>query len=871
MRFVIAKASTSVPRGYGPILPRPAAGHAAGPLVDKKEFVTVWGGGGIIRYSGPDEISVEPIARVRSFDNAAQSLVDHLNGVATRTSRYASKLGLTKTGYIAGILHDVGKHSSAFGRYLRASAGIVDGEPTGAGSSRVDHSTSGAQLAVEMLAGDSAGSRISAEAVALVIASHHSRGGLLDVLLPNSSDPSQSSALGARLDRDTAVTHLEDVRKRLSAGIRELLEDHRMALDAAAEWETIRMTVKQITERTPRLLVLGLVVRFLFSCLIDADRSDSADFEDPSRANLVHNDEYPSWRSLIEPVEKRIRSFPLDSPLSRVRSGVAAACLESASKEPGLYYLSVPTGGGKTLSALRFALHHASRHDLERIIFVLPYTSIIDQNAEVVRALYRNLSEKRFSLVLEHHSNLAPENDSDEARLLAENWDAPIVFTTMVQFLDAFFAAGTQPPRRLHRLAKAVVVFDEIQALPIKATHMFNNAVRFLTELAGATVVLCTATQPLLHAVDASKGAIPQSPADHSSCLVSVDTEMLRRTCIVDRTSARGINYAEIAMLAADSLRTEYPSVLIVVNTKRSALEIYRALQSVDSGAETYHLSTSMCPAHRKHVLDSVQFALDHCSPMICVSTQLIEAGVDLDFGIVIRALAGLDSIAQAAGRCNRHATRATGTVYVVKVADERLGNLRDIRDGIDAATRVLHEFRENPAALHHDLLSAAAMERYYRYYFHLRSHLMDFPIPRDSDLGRDDSILELLSTNRKSKEQFQRVGGSLRFILPQSFATAAREFAAIETNTRGVLVQYGQEARNVIAALSETYDPLLLRELVRASQQFTVNLPAAQFEDLTERRTFPEVRPGLGIHYAPPNYYGETGLALVQESTLWA
>lgn len=818
---------------------------------------------------------MDPIARVRSADNATQSLVDHLTAVADRASVYASKLGLSRTGFLAGILHDVGKHSAAFARHIRVSSGMDTNEPVGSGPSRVDHSTSGAQLAVDLLSGDSAGSRIAAESVALIVASHHSRAGLLDVLLPNSTSPNEASALGRRLERDTSVTHVEEVRDRLHPAIKQVLEAGGLASRAGEEWKALRTVLQGIPEAKPRLMILGLVVRFLFSCLLDADRSDSAQFEDPRRKDAVFEDVYPSWDTLIEPLEHRLETFPQDSRLNTIRAGVARACRDAASAVTGLFYLPVPTGGGKTLSGLRFALHHARRHRLDRIFFVLPYTSIIDQNAEVVRRLYSEGSRADLQPVLEHHSNLAPEKATDETRLMAENWDAPIIFTTMVQFLDAFFAAGTQAPRRLHRLARAVVVFDEIQALPIKVTHMFNNAVRFLTEVAGSTVVLSSATQPLLHTVDGSKGAVSHGPDDPSRSIVTtadIDFAPLRRTRVIDRTSPPGMSYSELAAFADDILEPEYPSVLVVVNTKRSALETYRALQGGASQAEVLHLSTSMCPAHRKNVLQSIQSNLRDRSPMICVSTQLIEAGVDLDFGTVVRALAGLDSIAQAAGRCNRHALRTTGNVHVVDVSDEKLGNLQDIRDGVDAAARVLHEFRESPAEFDHDLLSAKAMSRYYRYYFHLRSHLMDFPISSDSDLGRDDSILELLSTNGKSKEQFQRIGGrELRFMLPQSFATAAKHFAAIETNTRGVLVQYEQGARDLISALSETYDPSLLRALWRSAQQYTVNLPASQFEELAEKRTFPEVRPGLGIHYAPPNYYCETGLTLAQESSLWA
>ncbi len=252
----------------------------------------------------------------------------------------------------------------------------------------------------------------------------------------------------------------------------------------------------------------GLLLRLLFSCLIDGDRTDTADFDKPRGASFRQHGEYVSWQQLIDRLERKLATFQRERWVDQCRNDISHHCLAAAERPKGIFTLTVPTGGGKTLASLRFALHHAKRWNMDRVIYVSPYISIADQNAQVVREVLEPKECDFASIVLEHHSNLTEEKESWRGSVLAENWDAPVVFTTAVQLLESFFGGRTSSVRRLHALTKAVIIFDEVQTLPVRVIHLFNNAVNFLVEQCGATVVLCTATQPLLHQVDATKGAM---------------------------------------------------------------------------------------------------------------------------------------------------------------------------------------------------------------------------------------------------------------------------------------------------------------------------------------------------------------------------
>jgi CRISPR-associated endonuclease/helicase Cas3 len=579
---------------------------------------------------------------------------------------------------------------------------------------------------------------------------------------------------------------------------------------------------------------IGLLQRLVFSILVDADRIDSADFESNFSARARPAGKYVPWATLCRRAEDALSDMSGAtgcSQVNRVRQDISRWCLDAADRTAGIYTLSVPTGGGKTLASLRFALNHARVRGLDRIVYVVPYTSIIDQNADVARAVLEPDGADAGRVVLEHHSNLLADRRTGLNSLLAENWDAPVVYTTSVQLLEALFGSGTRSVRRLHQLARAVVVFDEIQTLPVRCVHMFNNAANFLVEHCRSTVLLCTATQPLLDKVDPARGAVRMGADREIVPDVSALFDQLARVEVINAVRPEGWSSANIATLAIEQIQHS-GSCLIITNTKRAALEIHSLLSGA-TAAPVYHLSTSMCPCHRREVLGVVRRLLAAAMPVACVSTQLIEAGVDVDFGSVVRLLAGLDSIAQAAGRCNRNGRRSMGRVWVVNPTDENLSMLADIRIGRDIARRVLDELAVQHSSGPAAPIGPEALARFYDYYFHRRAEEMSYTVEVD---GVRDTLLELLSTNSKGAAAYRKAAGKdSGLALRQAFGTAASLFEAIETDAQGVLVPYNDEARDLIRIIQGTGDPAATQAALRSAQQYTVNVLRSSLQRLLD------------------------------------
>lgn len=813
------------------------------------------------------------IAHVRS-DAEVQLLKTHLESVGALAAVFAAKFGLAKHGELIGLLHDLGKYSDEFQAYIKSATGMYnqdeDAEFVDASElkGKVDHSTSGAQFIWEQLATKSPIHHALAQVLALCVASHHS--GLIDCLKPRAERPVEDG-FSKRMGKSSEKTHLQEVKTKADPSVMQrasaLLEDGDLS-SAFQQW------LRSLHERAPganraekdqspaQKFQQGLLVRALFSCLIDADRIDSADFEYPGRARQRHLGTYEAWGALIQRLERHIGSFPTAHPIDGLRRDISDHCLKASERPTGIYSLTVPTGGGKTLASLRFALHHAKQHGLDRIIYVIPFTSIIDQNAEVVRRILEPAGIKAGSAVLEHHSNLTPDKQSWRSKMLSENWDAPVVYTTTVQLLETLFGAGTRGARRMHQLANSVLIFDEIQSLPVNCVHLFNNAMNFLADHCKTTVVLCTATQPLLNEVDASKGAIRLSEGHEIMPNVGQLFDDLKRVEVANRRKPGGWSQAEVADLAIEQVK-EAGSCLVIVNTKKAAQAVYQLCRQFP-GAEVFHLSTGMCPANRKAQLNSIRLRLQTkpSLPTLCVSTQLIEAGVDVDFAAVVRYAAGLDSIAQAAGRCNRNGHREKGMVYVInpQSEDENLSRLHDIRIGKEKAEGVLIDFAEDPASFGGSCIGPLAMGRYYQDYFFARAADMSYPLAREVT-GRDDDLLSLFGANEKAASDYAQNHGKspppLRF--RQSFMTAAKAFKAINAPTEGVIVPYSSEGKALIADLCAAYLPDKEFELLRRAQQYSVNVFAHQREALSKEGAVREIREGTGILYlADARYYSE-------------
>ncbi|NLF50647.1 MAG: CRISPR-associated helicase Cas3', partial [Leptolinea sp.] len=662
------------------------------------------------------------IAHRRERDGKEQLLTTHLTQASELAERFAEKVGLPELGKILGLLHDLGKASKEYQDYLGSAEGLINPDEDDyvdykAMKGRIDHSTAGAQLAYKKLASRGREGKVLAQFLALALASHHS--GLIDCLKPDGANEFQR-----RIMKDYKDTHLAEAIEKLPV-IEKLLDDILTQPIEQRFWEKLT-AMKDGKEDVTLPFKHGLLARFLLSCLLEADRLNTADFEKPDNEAIRNYGKYISWEVLIERLEVKYAKYAQETAqmkpgrsleVNQLRAQVAQACLEAAEKNKGIYQLTVPTGGGKTEACLRFALHHARAHKMDRVFYIVPYITIIDQNADKLRKILEKENE-RDKVVLEHHSNLTPEKETRRHNLLAENWDAPIVFTTQVQFLETLFGSGTRDARRMHQLANSVIILDEVQTVPIKIIHMLNAALRFLTHDCGSTVVLCTATQPPLD----------QLPNEYRKLTIESEQkiiqnaanlfEKLRRVEVYDERKPGGLTNSDVVNLVERAL-DEKSSVLVVVNTRASAQAVYKQIKARDLGAELYHLSTNMCPAHRMDVLENkIKPKLDAKEPVICVSTQLIEAGVDIDFGAVIRALAGLDSIAQSAGRCNRHGLREDGgSVWVINLQEENLDRLEDIKIGREHTQRVLDDFVENAESFDNDRIGLDSIATYYSFY----------------------------------------------------------------------------------------------------------------------------------------------------------
>lgn len=820
------------------------------------------------------------IAHLRKSDEQIQSVQAHLKETAALAKVFAQKLNLESAGELLGLMHDFGKYSRKFQKYIHDETGLfnpdLDDEESTPDGSKVDHSTAGAQWVYRELRKFGAAQGIGeflGQMLGLCIASHHGEG-LIDCL-----DGEGNPKWIERFNKTDELTHLAECERNADEVIRQkahelagenLIRSLLKAVKPIISDSTINEKIKEF--------YLGCLTRFLFSCLIDADRINSSDFEREAQKEVRRLAEKPDWQSAIDKLEVKLAGFenrPAEEikPIDEIRRRISDDCLKRAVDSQGIYTLTVPTGGGKTLASLRYALHHAQKHNLDRIIYIIPYTSIIDQNAQAVREI---LGE---DWVLEHHSNLEPEKQSWQDKLLSENWDKPIVFTTMVQFLDAWFGGGTRGARHIHPMTNAVLIFDEIQTLPVKCVHLFCNVLNWLTTFGKSTAVLCTATQPLL-----GKSGLQNFPEDKRGAITArgllrlpenaeimgkhqdLDKlfEELSRVEIRFNEKAGGWNVDEAGAFLLEQFATT-PSCLFIVNTKKWAQELYQYCKAQNVPPEAlFHLSTHQCAAHRKAIFDTIKGRLKNGKPVICISTQLIEAGVDISMACVIRALSGLDSIAQAAGRCNRHGEKkGKGQVWVLNLQEQDFTRiLPDIQAGKTHAERVFRDFAGQ------DILQPEAMKRYFEYYFYQRSDEMLYSV-KNSATG---SLLDWLSDNKNNP------GGNINInnrrtgkiqLLMQSFKSAGRAFQAIDAPTHAVIVPYGEGAE-LIAKLCGEWDPEEMYDAKKKAQRYSVNVFPNVWGKLQKENALYETIEGSGIYYLNERYYNdEFGLSLDETSEM--
>ena len=741
-------------------------------------------------------------AHIREKSLEEQSVKEHLYNVSEMAEEYGSKIGLGKVCKLIGVIHDLGKETNKFDNYIRLNDKSLKGT--------IDHSTAGARLIHNNFYDcKDQFSKISSQIVSLAICSHH--GGLIDFL-----DLSGIDVFNNRMLKEKDIFYDEAIGNFVDECM-SIDEINKMFIEAKGEIENIIKKINNIdTSARLKYFAMGILQKYIFSCLIDADRYDTYTFMEgiDRKKSIVEKEK---WSNLADILEYKLEQYPKVSKIEILRAEVSLACKKFSENSTGVYKLPVPTGGGKTLSSLRYAINHAKIYGKDRIIYVVPFTTIIEQNAREIREIL-----EKEDIVLEHHSNIILDDVDENYKILTERWDSQIIITTMVQFLDTLFKGGTQSVRRLHNLANSVIVFDEIQCLPIKCINMFNGAMNFLSQVCNSSIVLCSATQPLL-----SETELPLKMSENSdiTCDISNRYGEFKRVNLIDSTKLGEMDIDYLSGFVIQRMK-QVKSTLIIVNTKNVAKEVFNKLKNEneylmeDDKYEIFHLSTNMCAANRLKILDEIKAKLKN-KRVICVSTQLIEAGVNISFECVIRSLAGLDSIAQAAGRCNRHGEFAEfGQVHIVKIQGENVDKLVDIKQGQECTVRVLEEFRKKPIEFDNDLLSVKAMKKYYQYYFYNRSNEMSYNIP-----SKGTNMYDILSINNDGTNAYKgRNLSKPSLILKHAFNTAGDIFNVIDQNTTSIIVPYGN-GKELITLINGDCRLDELKIYLNKAQQYAVNL----------------------------------------------
>ena len=745
-----------------------------------------------------------------------QPLGEHSEKTANYAADFLKAMGLAKTAKLAGLLHDTGKAKDAFRDYLIRA--VILGQPVRRGS--VNHTFAGCRYLLDRYhkSEDIGFSELTAELLAYACGAHH---GLFDCI----DERRQSGFAHRQTDVDEQYQEAIDNFTEQCASDREL---DQLFQASVAEMTPVIKHILTLPGDTS--FYIGLLERMLLSAIIDADRRDTAEFMNKARFPEFPDgsDRQKMWQECLAYMERKLNAFPQETPIQKARRSISDQCAAFSQTKGGIIRLNVPTGGGKTLASLRFALAHAAKYNKSRIVLTSSLLSVLDQNAQVIRDF---LPDPR--IILEHHSNVVrPEDQEEQAawELMSQQWSSPIIITTLVQLLNTLLSGKSSCIRRFHSLIDAIIVIDEVQTLPNNLLTLFNLAVNFLTEICGATVVLCSATQPCL---EAASHPLLYTPAD----MVPESEEMRRIFCRTEIRDAGSFRLAELPVFI-ETVLPETDSLLVVCNTKKEAEALYRSITIQE--AICFHLSAAMCMVHRQETLQRMKQALtDRRNKVICVSTQVIEAGVDISFGCVIRLLAGMDSVVQAAGRCNRNGENPRpAPVYIVRCTDEKLKMLQDIQRGQKAAEALLHYFAESPGELGNDLFSDTSIRFYYRkLYAQLTDNYQD-------DIVNGLSVYDLLGSNETFADE--DCGYSGQFFMQQAFKTAGNLFTVFDENTWDVLVPYGEgrNLRNRLISANESHpwDYKEINTLAQQAKGYTVSLFDYQKKDLIERGAWMEL-----------------------------
>ena len=721
----------------------------------------------------------QPAAHTPAKDSEIwHGLQEHLNAVAEKARHHADKFGMGELGYYAGLWHDLGKYNPEFQKYLELCH-IASKTGKKAPHSKTPHAIQGARLAWEKL-----------QPLAPIIYGHH--GGLPE-------KEHMKSEIGKLQEEPACNASYQEVLRQAPEGLCQLQTEINLRQLMSGFGIDLRQFILESEKDTHRYEFL---TRMLFSCLIDADHLDTEAHFNPEKAALRGSSITISelW-NLLQKTQNAVIDNAENTPVNKIRADVYHACIDAAQLSPGVFRLAVPTGGGKTLSGLAFALRHAIEHNVEhkfdRVIVAVPYTSIIEQTVDVYRGIFGQ------EAVLEHHSASKEPDTEDarqemaQARLATQNWDAPLIVTTTVQLFESLFANRPSRCRKLHNIVGSVIILDEVQTLPLNLLKPILSVLQELVDRYRVTIVLCTATQPALEGQSRylegfAPGSVqdiipPQQAREHFVSLSRVTYSIPEEPWSWEK-------------LAQDIQQQD--QALVILNTRKDALAV---LDQLGSAEHIFHLSTLLCGKHRQEVLEKVKNRLNRKNPQPCilVSTQVVEAGVDLDFPTVYRAIAPLDRIVQAAGRCNREGRREhKGRVVIF---DPLEGSTP--RGIYDTAISITKDLLKSPSL---DLDSPEIFEEYFR---------------------------KLYTNVNTDKGDIQELRKKL------NYPEVSKKFKFIEDDTTPVVIQYDDRVRSLLRLIERRG---LLSGDWRSLQPYLVNLRNYEFQQTEALRR--EIAPGLWV-----------------------
>lgn len=760
--------------------------------------------------------------------NREESVAEHTLKTVFLCGEKGKRCGISQIMSLCGVMHDIGKNKQKFNDYIHADENVKRKL-----RGTIAHASTGAKCIYDRYHDSSGNIRLMVEMISYAVAAHH---GLFDCVDIEHTDVFLQK-----------ISNVDDYNEAYDNARQSYLDEYELDnifINASNEFGLAWNKIKELFIRLkPTLLLrnskstdevifeykffqLACLQRLVLSILIDSDWEATSDFMENintlSKSSEINAKEVfkkagENFEAYIHQKRESFVTSPLSSKEKAIfdaRNALQNECVQFAKYPAGIYCLPIPTGGGKTLSSLAYALEFCRLHpETERIIYVSPFVSITEQNAQVFRDA---IGDDRW--ILEHHSSvLKNEKNADEDYRSSEfsrydiNWEEPFICTTFVQFMNTLFSDKSESIRRMHRLVNSVVIIDEVQSMPLKCVHTFNYIINFLNAVCKTNIILCTATQPTLEEAECP---ICYSNPKYMIANSADWFQRFERVKINTPEMDQKYTFESLGDEIAEQTE-EYRSILVVLNTKSAVRKLYDLLKARNINVE--YLTTNLCAEHRSEKLESIKGILKNKKKnIVVISTNLIEAGVDISFECVYRSMAGLDSLAQTAGRCNRNGEMDCGIIYLIMLEGENTGNMEELQQNSRITENII--FQYNSSEESDSLLMPRWMDEYYKNVYFSAPDKMNFPVEE-----LDTNIIELLSKGFVPKEK--------KHFMNQAYKSAGQVYRVIDDHSFGVIVPYKKGAE-LIEAIQESSDAADIKAYIRQAQRYTVNVRGNQLKE---------------------------------------